>query len=47
MKIFQSGNLSTKKKNISLFLKAAKNYGVPEEYLFNPEDLVVQAHFYK
>jgi len=43
----QTGNLSTKKKNIHLFLKCAGNYGVPDKYLFKPDDLVVQAHFYK
>lgn len=43
----QSGNLGTKKKNITQFLQAALLYGVPQKYLFKPEDLVVQAHFYK
>ena len=47
LNIPQTGNLSTKKKNIHLFLKCAGNYGVPEKYLFKPDDLVVQAHFYK
>ena len=42
-----SGNLSTKKKNIGLFLISATQYGVPDKYLFKPEDLAVQAHFYK
>lgn len=37
----------TKKKNISHFLSAALKYGVPDRYLFRPEDLAVQAHFYK
>ena len=37
----------TKKKNISYFLSAAMKYGVPDRYLFRPEDLAVQAHFYK
>ena len=45
--LFQSGNLMTKKKNISHFLSAAIKYGVPDRYLFKPEDLAVQAHFYK
>ena len=44
---FQTGNLSTKKKNINTFLKCAANYGVPEKYLFAPDELLVQAHFYK
>ena len=47
LNIPQTGNLSTKKKNIHLFLKCAGKYGVPEKYLFKPDDLVVQAHFYK
>ena len=28
-------------------MKYAASYGVPEKYLFQPDDLVVQAHFYK
>jgi hypothetical protein len=43
----QSGNLMAKRKNISLFLKAAARYGVPLHLLFQPEDLAVQAHVYK
>ena len=44
---YQVGNLSSKRKNISLFLQAAATYGVPENLLFKPDDLAVQAHFYK
>eukprot|EP00092_Neocalanus_flemingeri_P006818 GFUD01007362.1.p1 GENE.GFUD01007362.1~~GFUD01007362.1.p1 ORF type:complete len:318 (+),score=85.68 GFUD01007362.1:58-1011(+) len=43
----EAGNLSAKRKNISLFLKAASTYGVPENFLFKPDDLAVQTHFYK
>jgi len=43
----QSGNLMTKRKNISIFLKAAAHYGVPLHLLFQPDDLAVQAHVYK
>jgi len=43
----QAGNLMTKRKNISLFLQAAGGYGVPDQLLFKPDDLAVQAHFYK
>ena len=43
----QAGNLTTKRRNISLFLSAAADYGVPGTFLFNPDDLAVQAHFYK
>lgn len=43
----QSGNLMTKRKNISIFLKAAADYGVPSHLLFQPDDLAVQAHVYK
>ena len=44
---FQSGNLNTKKKNISQFLISALAYGLPERYLFKPDDVVVMAHFHK
>ena len=44
---FQSGNLNTKKKNISQFLLSARAYGLPERFLFKPEDVVVMAHFHK
>ena len=43
----QGGNLAAKKRNICLFLRSASQYGVPDKYLFKPEDLAVQAHFYK
>jgi len=43
----ETGNLNTKKKNISQFLLAALAYGVNEKYLFSPDDLVVMAHFHK
>ena len=43
----QTGNLNTKKKNISQFLAAALAYGLTEKYLFKPDDLVVVAHFHK
>ena len=43
----QGGNLAAKKRNIGLFLRSASQYGVPDKYLFKPEDLAVQAHFYK
>lgn len=43
----QSGNLMTKRKNISIFLKAAACYGVPLHLLFQPDDLAVQGHVYK
>ena len=43
----QVGNLAAKRRNISLFLEAAASYGVPENLTFKPDDLAVQAHFYK
>jgi len=43
----QTGNLNTKKKNISQFIVAAIAYGIHEKYLFKPDDLVVMAHFHK
>ena len=43
----QAGNLTSKRRNISLFLTAAADYGVPDTFLFNPDDLAVMAHFYK
>ena len=43
----QTGNLNTKKKNISQFLTAALAYGLKEKDLFRPDDLVVVAHFHK
>lgn len=43
----ETGNLNTKKKNISQFLLAARAYGLEEQYLFIPDDLVVMAHFHK
>lgn len=45
--ITQAGNLNTKRKNISQFLTATADYGVPANLLFCPDDLAVQAHFYK
>jgi len=39
--------LTSKRRNISLFLTAAADYGVPDTFLFNPDDLAVMAHFYK
>jgi len=43
----EAGNLSAKRKNISLFLKYAADYGVPVQFLFKPDDLAVQAHLYR
>ena len=43
----KAGNLGAKRKNISFFLTAAADYGVPVSLLFAPDDLAVQAHFYK
>lgn len=43
----ETGNLNTKKKNISQFLTAALAYGLKEKDLFRPDDLVVVAHFHK
>lgn len=43
----ETGNLNTKKRNISKFLAAAIVYGVQEKYLFKPDDLAVMAHFHK
>jgi len=47
LEALQSGNLNTKKKNISQFLISALAYGLPERYLFKPDDVVVMAHFHK
>ena len=43
----QVGNLTAKRRNISLFLEAAASYRVPENLTYKPDDLAVQAHFYK
>lgn len=36
-----------KRRNIELFLRAAKNYGVPERLLFEPDDLLFMRHLPK
>ena len=43
----QTGTLAAKRSNISLFLEAASTYGVPEELLFQPDDLATHAHVYR
>ncbi|KFM58727.1 Muscle-specific protein 20, partial [Stegodyphus mimosarum] len=35
------GNLKHKRENIVKFLKAVKDYGIPKELLFEPEDLLL------
>ncbi|GBO16052.1 hypothetical protein AVEN_139486-1 [Araneus ventricosus] len=37
----KNGNLKQKRENIVKFLKAMENYGVPKEYLFQPDDLLL------
>ena len=41
------GNLNTKRRNTVKFLEAARCFGVPEEFLFKPDDLVMQCHSHK
>ncbi|GFU52732.1 muscle-specific protein 20 [Nephila pilipes] len=36
-----TGNIKRKRENITKFLKAIQSYGVPKEYLFQPEDLLL------
>ncbi|XP_023342000.1 uncharacterized protein LOC111711786 isoform X2 [Eurytemora carolleeae] len=43
----QSKNLISRRLNISAFLSAAADYGVPDEYLFKPDDLATLAHVHK
>jgi len=43
----KSGNLLSRRQNISLFLKAAEQYGVPKEYLFQPDDLATCKHVHR
>jgi len=35
------GKLKQKRDNIAKFLKSCQNYGIPKEYLFEPDDLLL------